>query len=156
NLKVQPFMRRWKMFSRLLSKSGTVPLKSGAKPSWRPSLESLEQRFVPTTILAQSTFDDPSQTFDGWYASEQSGELNHLTYQGSGGNPGGYITADDIGDGLYWYWRAPGKFLGNKAAAYRGTLSFDQRQHLDGGGPDQRDEDDVILNGGGYTLVYQT
>lgn len=106
-------------------------------------------------VLAQSTFDDPVATFDGWVANEDGGSDNTVTYEPTGGLEGGYITADDINDGLTWYWLAPSKFLGDQSAAYGGTLDYYLRQHFDQGDTaDQFQDSDVILKGAGNTLVY--
>lgn len=106
-------------------------------------------------ILAQSTFDDPLATFDGWIANEDGGSNNLMTYEATDGQEGGYITADDINDGLTWYWVAPDKFLGDQSAAYGGTLDYYLRQHLSSGDTtDPFQDNDVILEGAGNTLVY--
>jgi hypothetical protein len=81
------------------------------------------------------------------------GSNNALTYHATGGNPGGYLNALDIQDGLTWYWVAPGKFLGNVSAAYGGTLTFDLREH---GTATQYGDSDVTLTGGGITLAFDT
>jgi hypothetical protein len=76
--------------------------------------------------LAVSTFDSDA---DGWTVIDRH-TITHLyvgtrtpVYHSTGGNPGGYIQSQDaLAD---WYWRAPAKFLGNKSAAFGGTLTFD-------------------------------
>ena len=108
-------------------------------------------------VLAQSTFDTDS---DGWVVKDLAytspgappvplGTFNP-TYHGTGGNPGGYLSLSDP-TGNTWFWNAPSKFLGNKQAAYGGTLSFDLA--VTGAGT-PFDEEDVILVGGGLTLVF--
>lgn len=124
---------------------------------WSPTAAALNGGVQD--IVAQSTFDNPASGSDGWVATEQgSGGVNNLTYHASAGHSGGYISADDIGDGLFWYWRAPSKFLGDKSVVYGGSLSFDLRQHYDSGeGPNEEAaEGDVILAGAGNTLFYRT
>src|SRR5205814_1364717 len=49
------------------------------------------------------------------------------------------------------YWSAPDRFLGNRSAAYGGSLSFDLADTAKGG---LFAQEDVILIGGGETLVY--
>jgi len=99
-------------------------------------------------VLAQSTFDTDS---DGWVVKDLAypspgappvplGTFNP-TYHGTGGNPGGYLSLSDP-TGNTWFWNAPSKFLGNKQAAYGGTLSFDLA--VTGAGT-PFDEEDVIL-----------
>jgi hypothetical protein len=70
-----------------------------------------------------------------------------------GGNPGGFIETTDSAQGGIMYWTAPAKFLGDKGAAYAGTLSFDLRESAEG---HQFNAADVILKGGGFRLTYDT
>jgi len=65
----------------------------------------------------------------------------------------GYISSSDLDQGSYWYWNAPAKFLGDMSMAYNGNLSFYLKQSIT---DNQSDQDDVILIGGGLTLVYNT
>ena len=108
-------------------------------------------------VLAQSNFDFDS---DGWLVKDlpypspgaPPAPLGTYvpTYQGTGGNPGGHLSLSDPTANA-WSWYAPAKFLGNKQAAYGGTLSFDLK--VTGlGSPFV--EEDVILVGGGLTLVF--
>ena len=108
-------------------------------------------------VLAQSTFDTDG---DGWLVKDLAFPnpgappipLGTFTpaYHGSGGNPGGYVSfADPTANA--WYWYAPAKFLGNKQSAYGGKLSFDLA--VTGTGAPFVEED-VILVGGGLTLVF--
>ncbi len=69
------------------------------------------------------------------------------------GSGGGYLTSFDLHQGATWFWRAPTDYHGNKSAAYGGYLAFDLRQNFSDG---QYDNDDVILSGGGLTLVFDT
>jgi len=70
----------------------------------------------------------------------------------SGGNPDGYISAEDAKEASPWYWSAPAKFLGDKSVAYGGELIFDLRQsRIDNPG---QTTIDVILSGGGITLDF--
>lgn len=108
-------------------------------------------------VLAQSRFDTDSE---GWLVKDlpypsPGAPPTPLgtyvpTYNGAGGNPGGYLSLSDP-TGNTWYWYAPPKFLGNKQSAYGGTLSFDLM--VTGTGT-PFDEEDVILVGGGLTLVF--
>jgi hypothetical protein len=69
------------------------------------------------------------------------------------GNPGGCATAHDQHQGRYWYWRAPQRFLCNKAGAYGGLLSFDLRQDQPGGMDSHPDLPDVVLLGEGLMVT---
>jgi hypothetical protein len=104
--------------------------------------------------LAVSTFDSDR---DGWTAVDRDATTavflhNHSipTYQSSGGNPGGFIQVSD--EGPEWYFRAPSKFLGDKSAAYGGTLSYDLAESYVTRGDDT--VWDVIISDGTTTLYY--
>jgi hypothetical protein len=74
------------------------------------------------TVLAFSNF-----TFDadGWLAKNGASPISWFS---TGGDPGGYVQAkDQSGDATLRFFSAPAKFVGNKLAAYGGTLSFDLR-----------------------------
>ncbi|HKZ80227.1 MAG TPA: laminin B domain-containing protein [Pyrinomonadaceae bacterium] len=102
---------------------------------------------TPTRTLAISTFDHSDE---GWQVvnNEGNGPLHFV----SGGNPDGYISAEDAKEASPWYWSAPAKFLGDKSVAYGGELIFDLRQsRIDNPG---QTTIDVILSGGGITLDF--
>jgi len=98
-----------------------------------------------------STFDIDA---DGWTAA---GDFTGapVTWLSTGGNPGGTIEINDAVLGGVTYFVAPAKFLGNQSGAFGQTLSFDLQQHISGGS-NQFNERDVILSGGGLTLVLDT
>jgi hypothetical protein len=108
-------------------------------------------------VIVSSTFDTDAE---GWVAKDLAypspglpvTPLNTFTpvYQAAGGNPGGHLSLADPTANA-WYWYAPPKFLGDRHAAYGGTLSFDLA--VTGTGT-PFDEEDVILVGGGVTLVF--
>ena len=113
-------------------------------------------------LLAGQAYSAPGQissTFDadkeGWTTVGMTFAPEHRS---TGGNPGGYIWAQDetvnIG-GDVWYWQAPVKYHGNLAWSYGGTLSFDLWQS-DTSSPHWEEFADVILVGEGLTLVYDT
>jgi hypothetical protein len=68
--------------------------------------------------LASSGFDGDAE---GWKA--QNGATN-FQWVSSGGSPGGFIEASDVGGHDLWFFNAPTAYLGDKAAAYGGSLSF--------------------------------
>jgi hypothetical protein len=96
---------------------------------------------------AESTFD---RDLDGWNVA---GDADPPVFHASGGSSGGYISAMDQATGIYWYWVAPPKFHGNQSGAYGGLLQFDLEQNETTG---QQDQADVLLSGGGLTLVFKT
>lgn len=103
---------------------------------------------APAATLLSSTFNTD---VDGWTA--QGDTSAPATWIASGGHPGGYVQVSDTASGGVMFWAAPAKFLGDKSAAYSGRLRFDLRQS-DVSSP--FDDRDVILDGGGLTLVYDT
>ncbi|MGH7453962.1 MAG: laminin B domain-containing protein, partial [bacterium] len=97
-------------------------------------------------ITSQFDTDD-----EDWRAVNNN--MSIPTYFATGGNPGGYISITDNRSGIAWYWQAPAKFLGDVSSAYGGSLSFDLKQSLT---INQFDGIDIILEGGGLTLVFNT
>lgn len=78
------------------------------------------------------------------------------TWSASGGNPGGHIFTGDP-SGNVFYWSAPIAYLGNQSAAFGGSLAFDLAVAGAGfGTPPNFHQEDVVLVGGGRTLVYDT
>src|SRR5688572_24152831 len=79
-----------------------------------------------------STFDTDA---DGWTLINDNDNVTAtLIHNTSGGNPGGYISADLATD-LYpaFFWTAPAKFLGNLAYTSLGqTLFYSQQQLVEG------------------------
>lgn len=69
-------------------------------------------------IQSKFTHDD-----EGWAVSPTEGVI---TYQNTGGNPGGYLSIDDIGDGTYVAY-APSKYLGDLSVFDGGMISYDVR-----------------------------
>ena len=106
------------------------------------------------TVLAHSGFNVDDE---GWKVVDvpDNGPYNNIsnpispTYQAEAGNPGGCVSSTDP-NGVTFYWQAPSAFLGNKLAAYGGSLTFDLRTE---GGSIWYDAD-VVLIGGGKVLVY--
>ncbi|HEY2952201.1 MAG TPA: laminin B domain-containing protein, partial [Verrucomicrobiae bacterium] len=99
--------------------------------------------------LTDSRFDSGTE---GWTVAGQAGAAPPdfgLVPNVSGG----YLSAHDTTGGATWYWRAPIGFLGNQSAAYGGYLAFDLKQTFS---DQQFPESDVILIGGGLTLVFST
>ena len=97
----------------------------------------------------------PTSTFDvddeGWLIVNNGPETTP-EYDSTGGNPGGYISSEDSVQGAA-FWLAPSKFLGDMATAYNTGLSFDLKQSKTGR---QTDAGDVLLTGGGLTVVFDT
>jgi Ca2+-binding RTX toxin-like protein len=72
------------------------------------------------------------------------------TFDASDGTPAGSLRGVEGGSGV-WYFSASPQYLGDMSAYYGGELSFNLRQDVDTN--QFIDEPDVILTGGGLTLV---
>ncbi|MCG3131647.1 MAG: hypothetical protein FLDDKLPJ_02451 [Phycisphaerae bacterium] len=72
-------------------------------------------------VIASSDFETGS---DGWFAVGDP-QCPHPEYWGVGGNPGGRIRIIDVQEGVWMWFAAPAKFIGDQSAAYGGSLSFD-------------------------------
>ncbi len=103
------------------------------------------------TFVAVSTFDTDAE---GWTTDADAGCLPTPCYAATGGNPDGHIYSNDGLQGIKYYYNAPAKFLGNVSSAYQGHLTFDMRQNLVNRG--ETNDKDVILEGAGLILVYDT
>ena len=114
---------------------------------------------MPSSVLAatiSSTFDADSE---GWFVQDILGgagpwdrvQTFPVQHSSTGGNPGGYIFSIDPSANFFRF-AAPSKFLGNKSALLRGTLSVDLAHST--GGPVFAL---VILRGGAQDeiLAYQ-
>jgi predicted ribosomally synthesized peptide with SipW-like signal peptide len=98
-----------------------------------------------------STFDTDE---DGWeITGDAQGGSAVPDYESGRGNPAPSISATDDVQGGTWYFKAPGKFLTDKSDFYGGTLEYDLLQEFSGS-PSQFNNDDIVLSGGGMTLVY--
>jgi hypothetical protein len=97
-----------------------------------------------------STFDTDGE---GW--SAVGDVAGPVTWLATGGNPAGHIELLDQVIGGVTYFVAPAKFHGDHSAAYGTSLTFDLRQSYPGS-PNQFDDSDIILTGGGLTLVFDT
>ncbi|MGD9861712.1 MAG: laminin B domain-containing protein [Pseudodonghicola sp.] len=98
-------------------------------------------------VRIDSTFDTG---IDGW---SFVADVKEFDWVATGGNPGGYIEAVDYAYGDVWYFVAPEKFLGDKSAYAGGDLQFDLKQSSLSS---QFDDEDVVITGGGKTIVLNT
>jgi len=99
----------------------------------------------------QSTFDVNDE---GWKViGDVQGFTTIPEYDSTGGNPGGYCYAVDVGTGDYWYWVAPDTFLGDKSASFNKFLRFDLKQSNTS---NQANRADIILEGTGIKIYYNT
>jgi hypothetical protein len=97
-----------------------------------------------------STFES---TDEGWVA--QGDVAVPVTWTAAGGNPRGHVQVVDSVSGGVMYFVAPAKFRGDRSSSYGRLLRFDLRQSYTGAA-NQFDDRDLILVGGGLTLVFDT
>jgi hypothetical protein len=105
-------------------------------PGGNPENYPIESRFL--------------QDAEGWTA----GGDGIMYYSPTGGNPGstGYVLIIDKALGDNFYFVAPSRFLGDVSGAYNRLLTFDLHWSETTASAD-KDGDDVVLRGGGHTLV---
>jgi len=92
---------------------------------------------------------------DGWeITGDAQTQSVKADYNGTGGNPGGLISAKDDVAGGVWFFVAPSKYLGNNTDIAGKLLKYDLK--VDATPSQPFDDVDVKLVGGGVTLVYDT
>lgn len=96
--------------------------------------------------LVQSNFDE---NLEGWSVTHDA--TAPIWNAAAAGADGGCAEASDQGQGAYWYWSAPPKFLGNKSTAVGQTLSF--RLWESTGTVSAKTAADVVLVSGDLTAV---
>jgi hypothetical protein len=123
---------------------------------------------ITLALTAQCAWSNVTEQFtsgsNGWQAVDLNnghpqatgytsvGDLFTLSYNATGGNPGGYVSATDPSSGSFFF-QAPSAFLGDLSAYQGGTLSFDTF-YTPHNNPWLADPD-VILSNGSTTLFYQ-
>lgn len=96
---------------------------------------------------ARGAVSDFASGPEGWTVR---GPAMGPVWQSHEGNPPGCITAAAMDAGGAWYWHAPARFYGNRAEYYGSALSYDLKVE----GFTRPGSDDVILRGGGMTLLF--
>jgi hypothetical protein len=126
----------------------------------------MKMPFVAVTVLlwSSSMIQSPAQLLSSFDASAENWTVAEFADAGpfvtpiqthspvwnnAGGNPGGFITHQDITSDTF-YFQAPSTWAGNYAAAYGQSLSFDV---MPMNGTDYNNGVDVILSGAGIQLV---
>ena len=94
-----------------------------------------------------SSFDADTE---GWSTRKDARDFR---WESTGGNPGGFIAADDIGSGSYWRFAASDAYLGDLSAYYGQTLSYQLKQLGTVG--TVTNQDDVEITGDVITLTYR-
>ncbi|HEX5151343.1 MAG TPA: laminin B domain-containing protein [Parafilimonas sp.] len=113
--------------------------------------ENADNAVLEDTVLYKHSFNKNTQ---GWkIQGDAQGSSVEPTYESTGGNPGGYIAATDDVTGGVWYFSAPANFLDNLKNKYGKVLKFNLKQSSTSS---QFDADDIILEGGGMILHYDT
>jgi hypothetical protein len=98
-----------------------------------------------------STFDTGAE---GWTWTAVGDIAVPIQWTDVGGNPGGHVRAFEfiLGGGVT-YFQAPPSYLGDQSGAANTNLSFDL-QLITVGAPNPFNSNDVVLVGGGLTLVF--
>lgn len=109
-------------------------------------------RSQPTTTdappIASSGFDHDAE---GWtITGDAQSESVKPDFNGTGGNPGGLITARDDTTGGTFYFVAPEKYLGDASKAYAKLLTFDLKTTS---AENPFEAYGVMLAGGGVTVI---
>jgi len=94
-----------------------------------------------------STFDSDDE---GWSTDK---DARNFRWEASGGNPGGFVAADDIGSGQYWRFSAPSAYLGDRSASYGFPLSYELKQL--GSVGSVTSQNDIEITGNGTTLWFR-
>ena len=94
-----------------------------------------------------SSFDADAE---GWSTDKDARDFR---WEATGGNPGGFVAADDIGTGQYWRFAAPAAYLGDLSAYYAQTLSYQLKQLGTVG--TVTNQSDIDISGAGITLEYR-
>ena len=113
--------------------------------------ENVTAAVLEDTVLYKHSFNKNTQ--DWKIQGDAQGNSVEPTYESTGGNPGGYISATDDVSGGVWYFSAPKKFMDRLKNKYGKVLKFSLKQS---GTTNQFDADDLILEGGGLILHYDT
>jgi hypothetical protein len=107
---------------------------------------------VGAVVLAESTFDNPATTNEGWRVgtlfSASAVDLPFWLFDASTSN--GWIEADGLTEWLAF--AAPAAFLGDQSSAYGGSLTFDLRL----GFMDPGDRPLVVLSDGTTELQFRS
>lgn len=66
-----------------------------------------------------STFDTSTE---GWGVQN---DADGFQWEAGLGNPAGSISADDVGNGQYWYFAASDAYLGDRSSYFGGSINWD-------------------------------
>lgn len=116
--------------------------------------------WVVATLVALSAPALATQTITSTFDANNEGWLElgdatttSPTWGAAYGRGGGGVRLVDSGSGGVMYFAAPLKFLGDQSGMLGGTLSFDLKESH---ASNPFNSSDVVLVGGGITLVYDT
>ena len=125
-----------------------------------PIVSTFILAFIAVAVHAQVITSDFTSGTDGWQGIDVQGPAYDLVtggpyaleLQAAGGNPGGRVGTTDTDSTLFCF-SAPPVFLGNRLGWYDGTLRYQMRFNSGNMSPGSPLHPDVILIGGGLTLV---
>jgi serine/threonine protein kinase len=122
--------------------SRKAPVASRTTTAVPPASPASSAAFPPPVV---DSFDSDAQ---GWTTIQGA----DVAYQPTGGNPGGYVSATDVGRTITWFWEAPPRYRGDKSAYTGRSLRFDLKQSLTS---NQFDDIDVwLLGADGTALIF--
>jgi hypothetical protein len=107
---------------------------------------------LPAISSAKTVTSTFNKNLQGWTVQGDPATGSPF-WASTGGNPGGYLSAVDGGQGQDMVAIAPKGFRGNKGVFYGGTLSFDRQIDDTSGGAYFTPPDDVTLVGDGGISV---
>jgi hypothetical protein len=87
---------------------------------------------LPGSAIAANLQSDFDLGDEGWTVVQNDADPDATsppTWSGSGGNPGGYVSAQDLANDepYLWFLVAPGSWSGDLRSNYGGTLRYDVR-----------------------------
>lgn len=124
---------------------------------WPINSKMVQMGNASSYVMSELNLTNTSDNDEGWrvVAVTDTGITAATVplYHGSGGNPLGYISSNNVRSGQIgiWYWSAPQRYLGKMDLAYNETLNFDL---LIKGAATITGEPDLILENGDKRLVY--
>lgn len=138
-----------------------IPMDADLNPAGPPSppqpyqgaevrslpVNNLERPIHIVTVALASAFASDAE---GWTIFGDGSPIEHFPADDTSD---GYICSTDQDTGIGWYFQAPESWLGDQSGAYGGSLAYSLRQPST---QRQYDAPDVILEGGGFTLNYDT
>lgn len=113
-------------------------------------LAALIPALAHSTAQAQANYIERFDSDPGGWSFYN--DATNLRWDGTAGNPGGCIRANDSAGGTYWGFIAGPQFLGDRSCLYGGAISWELNTTLVSASAGASNPDITII-GGGLTLV---